>query len=265
MIDFHSHILPNIDDGSRSVEETFHIIKEAEQAGFNTIIATSHYIEGYYESIVDERLELITAINEKLKSENCDVRIKIGNEIYFSDNVKLLLEQRRATTIDNSQYILFELPFDIKPMNIYDFVYELLQNKLKPVLAHPERYSYTQKDPSIITDLIEKGVLMQINYGSVIGQYGEKAKIIARKLLETNSVHFLGSDVHRENSIYPQIPKILEEIRTIIGEEKLEEISTKNAELVLRNDEIEVDNPDKIELSFKEKLKINKKSKTSIV
>ena len=265
MIDFHSHILPNIDDGSRSVQETFEMIKEAEKVGFDTIISTSHYIEGYYESSVAERQEIVNAINKKLEEDQHDTRIKLGNEIYFSDNIISLLEQNKATTVENTRYVLFELPLDMQPMNIYDFVYELLQDKKKPILAHPERYSYFQKNPSTITDLIEKGVLMQVNYGSIIGWYNEKAQIIAKKLLENNMVHFLGSDAHRENTIYPRIPEILDKLENIIGKEKIEELTEENPRLVLQNKEIDIDNPVKIELTFKEKMKINKKLKKNIM
>ena len=256
MIDFHSHILPNIDDGARNVEETFKLIKEAEEVGFDTIISTSHYIEGYYESNVAERETWIKAINEKLKERSQNITLHLGNEVYLSNNIKELIEEKKATTIKGTNYILFEMPLNTKPLNIFDVVYDMLQQKLRPILAHPERYSYVQKDPNLIYDLIEKGVLMQCNYGSIIGQYQDKARIIAKKLLENDMVHFLGSDVHRAGTVYKNIPRILNEIEKIVGKEKLEELTTINPKLVLENKSIEIDNPRKIELSLKEKIKI---------
>ena len=241
MIDFHSHILPNIDDGSRSIEETFNLIKEAEKAGFEAIISTSHYMENYYETDVPEREVWVKAILENLKTKNINTNLYLGNEIYFSDNIIELLEKRKASTINDTSYVLFELPLNAEPMNLYDIIYDMLQYKLVPILAHPERYSFVQKDPELIYDLIEKGVLIQSNYGSIIGQYGE------------NMVHFLGSDVHRPNTIYPQIPKILNIISDIIGEDKLEELTTINPQLVLNNKKIEVAEPIDFKLSLKEK------------
>lgn len=257
MIDIHSHILPNIDDGARSIEETFNLIKEAQKVGFEAIVSTSHYMENYYETDVPEREVWVKAICENLQAKNIDTNLYLGNEIYFSDNVINLLEQRKASTINDTSYILFELPLNAEPMNLYDIVYEMLQYKLVPILAHPERYSYVQKDPDLIYDLIEKGVLMQCNYGSIIGQYGEKAKIIVRKFFENNMVHFLGSDVHRPNTIYPKIPQILREVESIIGTEKLEELTTKNAKLVLNNKKIEIEEPTELKLTLKEKVIIN--------
>ena len=259
MIDFHSHILPNIDDGSRSIEETFNLIKEAEKAGFESVISTSHYMENYYETDVPEREVWVKAILENLKTKNINTNLYLGNEIYFTDSIIELLEKRKASTINDTSYVLFELPLNAEPMNLYDVVYDMLQYKLVPILAHPERYSFVQKEPDLIYDLIEKGVLMQANYGSIIGQYGEKAQMIVRRFFENNMIHFLGSDVHRQNTIYPKIPQILDEIADIIGEEKLEELSTKNPKLVLQNKKIEIDEPFDFKLTLKEKIIMNLK------
>ena len=254
MIDFHAHILPNVDDGAKSVEETFNLIKEAKEVGFQGIISTSHYFEEYYEIVKSERESLITAIYDNLKKRNLDMELYLGNEIYISDNIISLLQEEKACTINDTSYVLFELPFNIKPINLYDVVYDMLQYKLVPILAHPERYSFVQSDPNLVYDLIKKGVLMQSNYGSIVGQYGERAKIIIKKLLQNNMVHFLGTDVHKENSIYPKIPQILVEIENIIGKENLEIISTTNPKLALTNKRIEISEPVEIKLSFTEKL-----------
>lgn len=130
----------------------------------------------------------------------------------------------------------------------------MIQYKLVPILAHPERYSFIQKEPELVYDLIKKGVLMQANYGSIIGQYGEKAKMIVEKFLQNNMIHFLGSDVHRQNTIYTRMPEILSEIEEIIGEEKLRELTTVNPELAIHNKRIDISEPIPVELSLKEKI-----------
>ena len=254
MIDFHTHILPNIDDGSRSIDETFNLIKEAKEVGFDCIILTSHYIENFYETDVPERDVWVKAISENLGAKGIDTDLYLANEIYISENMMELLEQQKASTINNSCYVLFELPLNEEPLNLYDVIYSLQENKLIPILAHPERYSFIQKEPELIYDLIEKGCLMQANYGSIIGQYGVKAEYIVKKFLENNMIHFLGSDVHRQNSIYPKIPFALEKIKEIVGEEKLEELTTINPKLVLANKKIEIDEPEEFSLTLKEKI-----------
>ena len=254
MIDVHSHILPNIDDGSRSIDETFNLIKEAKEAGFEGIICTSHYMENYYETDRPEREVWINAIDENLKNKNIEMNLYLGNEIYMSDNIIKLLEDGKATTMNDTSYVLFELPLNVEPMNLYDMVYEMQQYKIVPILAHPERYSFVQTDPELIYDLIDKGVLMQANYGSIVGQYGKKAQMIVQKFLENNMIHMLGTDAHRQNTIYPKIPEILVELKSLIGEEKLNELTTINPELVINNKRIDIRKPYKFELTIKEKM-----------
>ena len=254
MIDFHTHIIPNIDDGSRSIEETFNLIQEAKEAGFEGIVLTSHYIENYYETDVPERDVWVKAISDNLRNKGIETNLYLGNEIYMSDNMMNLLIEGKASTINNSSYVLFEMPLNTEPMNLYDVIYSLQENKLIPVLAHPERYSFIQKEPELAYDLIQKGVLMQANYGSILGQYGEKAEIIVRRFLENNMIHFLGSDVHRQNSIYKRIPYALEKIKDIIGETKLEELTTINPKLALENKRIDIEEPEEFSLTLKEKL-----------
>ena len=254
MIDFHSHIIPNIDDGSRSIEETFNLLKEAKEVGFEGIVLTSHYMEDYYQTDVPERDMWVKAISENLHTKGIDIDLYLGNEIYMSDNMMNLLIDGKASTINNSCYVLFEMPLNVEPMNLYDVIYSLQEHKLIPILAHPERYTFVQKEPELITDLIEKGVLMQANYASILGYYGEKAQYIVRKFFEHNMIHFLGSDVHRQNSIYKRIPKALEEIKEIVGEEKLEELTTINPKLALENKRIDIEDPEEFSLTFKEKL-----------
>jgi len=176
MIDFHTHIIPNIDDGSKSIEETFNLINEAKEAGFDGIVLTSHYIENYYETDIPERDVWVKAISDNLRVKGIETDLYLGNEIYMTDNMMNLLIQGKASTINNSSYVLFEMPLNAEPMNLYDVIYSLQENKLIPVLAHPERYSFIQKEPELVFDLIEKGVLMQANYGSILGKYGEKAR-----------------------------------------------------------------------------------------
>ena len=254
MIDFHTHIIPNIDDGSRSIEETFNLIQEAKEAGFEGIVLTSHYIENYYETDVPERDIWVKAISDNLKNKGIETNLYLGNEIYMSDNMMNLLIDGKASTINNSSYVLFEMPLNAEPMNLYDVIYSLQENKLIPVLAHPERYSFVQKEPELVYDLIQKGVLMQANYGSILGQYGEKAEIIVKRFFENNMIHFLGSDVHRQNSIYKRIPHALEEIKDIVGEAKLEELTTINPKLALENKRIDIEEPEEFSLTLKEKL-----------
>ncbi len=243
MIDFHTHILPNIDDGSKNIEETFSLIKEAEKAGFDKIISTSHYFEGFYESSHIDREAWIEALNTKISEQNINVKLYLGSEIYISDNIVNLLESNKASSINKTRYVLFEMPLNAKPLNLYDMIFELIRHKYIPILAHPERYTFVQKDTELIYDLIQNGVLMQSNFGSFIGFYGTEIQKTAKELLQRNMIHFLGSDVHRQNTLYQKIPETLKTLKKYISSEKIEELTETNPSLVLENKEIEIYEP----------------------
>lgn len=247
MIDMHSHILPNIDDGARNEEETNRLIIEAKNAGFEAIITTPHYMENYYEMDEIKRKKLINTIQT-------DIKLYVGNEIYLSENITKLIKENKASTINNTNYVLFEMPLNAQPMNIYDLIYEMLQYKLIPILAHPERYTYIQQNPQIVCELIQKGVLMQSNYGSIIGQYGKKAQALVKIFLRNNMIHFLGTDTHRPSTVYFNMEKILERLVKLIGKNKMDELSTVNPKLVLENKRIEIDIPNEIKLTLGDKL-----------
>ena len=235
MIDFHSHILPNVDDGSRDMGETLNLIQEANEVGFTKIISTSHYMQNYYETNEYERQCLL----DNIKKLANDTELFLGSEIYLSNEMVSLLKNKEASTINNSKYVLFELPMNMKPFNTKEVIYRLIENEYIPIIAHPERYNYVQKDIKYVKELFEMGALFQANYGSIVGWYGKDAERSVKKLLKEDLIHFLGSDVHRTNNTYTIIPKALKKIRKIISEEKLEELTTLNAQRVLNNQEIE--------------------------
>lgn len=234
MIDFHSHILPQTDDGSISVEETINILKEAKQVGFTKVISTSHYLEGYYESNEAERRELL----EKIKQENVGIDLYLGSEIYISENMIDFLKENKASSINNSRYVLFELPMGNETVLAKEMIYRLIENDYVPIIAHPERYSYVQDNPEYVNELLDMGAMFQSNYGSIIGLYGKKAEKTVKKLLKENLIQFLGSDVHREEHVYVLMPKILKKLKKIISSDRLEEITNINPQKVLDNEEI---------------------------
>lgn len=238
MIDFHAHILPNIDDGSTSMEESINLIKEAEQAGFTGIISTSHYLQNYYECDEAERRRILAELANQVKVADVEAEIPklyLGSEIYISTDIVELLEEGKASTINGTNYVLFELPMNSKPLFVKEVVYKLIENGYNPIIAHPERYSYVKENIEFVRELKNMGALFQSNYGSVIGMYGGSAKKTLKKLLKEDLITFLGSDVHAVGQIYPKIPKILRKLEKWISPEKLQELTTLNAEKVLES------------------------------
>jgi len=230
MIDLHTHIIPNIDDGSRSVEDSIRIAREAKENGFSAIFCTSHYLEHSYNVEKEENDKLFNELKKQL-----DIDIYSGNEIYISPNILECIEEGKVQTLNDSKYILTELPMENSVPYLKDVIFKLVSKGYIPIIAHPERYQFVQKDYKSLIELTKMGVLFQMNYGSIVGVYGRKAKKSAKILLKNDLIHFLGTDTHRADFIYNDIEKIKKKITKIIGEEKFIELSETNARPIIES------------------------------
>ena len=235
MIDFHSHILPGIDDGSKNLEQSIAMVNEAKKVGFTKIISTSHYMENYYECNEKNRKELLEQVQKNVNG----IELCLGNEIYITNNIIELLQNGQASSINGTKYVLFEFPLiTTRPMNDKEVIYRLVENGYIPIIAHPERYPFIQENPDYLFELEEMGALFQANYGSIIGMYGLKAKKTLKILLKNNLISFFGSDVHKPEQVYNKIPKIIKKLKKVISDEEFIEFTEINPQKVLNNEDI---------------------------
>ncbi len=237
MIDIHSHIIPNIDDGSNRIEESYEMLKKANNAGFTEIITTSHYIEGTYITNSNAKNAILEKLNQFAKENSINMQLHNGSEIYITLNMVNLLEQKEASTLANSKYVLFELPMNNNVIYLDECIFELKSKGYIPIIAHPERYRIVQQDFKIVTEWINKGAYMQCNYMSIIGNYGNMAKKTVKNLLKNNLVHLLGSDAHNIEG-YSHIKKCVKKIQKYIGKDRFEQISTINPLHIIKNEDI---------------------------
>ncbi len=235
MVDIHSHLIPNVDDGSKSVEETFMLIKEADRAGITDIILTPHYIVNSYEQNANTLILLKDKLQQILDKDKINVKLHIGMEVYITDNLIDLLKQNKLLTLANSKYLLMELPLNTHVQYEDIIIFKLIENNIIPIIAHPERYRFIQENPDKVEELIESGCLMQSNIGSILGIYGNHAKQTFKYLLKKDLIHFLGTDTHRKDTIYPLLKKATKKIEKIIGKEKTEELIKINPQKILNN------------------------------
>ena len=168
-IDIHSHILYNIDDGSKSLEESINIIKEHIKMGFTDIVVTPHYIENtkYIANNLTKQ-NILKKLKEELKKQNININLYLGNEVFINNNIEELINNKEISTINNSKYILIEFPMNQKPKDVNNIIYELRIKGIIPIIAHPERYDYVEKNPDIVNEWIEEGAILQSNYGREI-------------------------------------------------------------------------------------------------
>lgn len=251
MIDFHSHIVYEVDDGSDSIENSIELLRQAKKVGFNKIILTPHYMQNYYEMPKSNIQEKIQKLEKIIKKEQINIELYQANEIYIANDITTLLNEEKASTINNSCYILFELPMNEEPPNLLEVIYTLLENRNIPIIAHPERYLYIQQNPNRLLELLELGVLFQANYGSILGLYGKQIEKTVNTLIKNNFIHFLGSDIHKTGNVYNKMYKIKKRLEKITTKEKIEELTAKNAQKVINNEKIEIEMPLFIKKQFR--------------
>lgn len=228
MIDIHSHILPGIDDGARSLEESISIIQELVSQGVTSVIATPHFIlDTMYMSSRKRNLELLERLKQALVDAHIDVNLYLGNELFIDIELADLLQHGVVSTMADSKYILVEFSLNEEYPNYEDILGNLIELGYKVILAHPERYTLTQQDYTIIQRLHEMGILMQCNVGSFVGQYGKDTKKLAIRLAKEKMIFALGSDIHRAHG-RNRIIKAQKKLKKYYNERELNQIMVRN-------------------------------------
>lgn len=200
MIDFHTHILPAIDDGSRNLEESLEILYRQQEAGIEIIIATPHFYPNQtIETFIKARKDALETLEEEIQKRK--LHLRLGAEVLLSvDTWKL--EGLEALCIEGTHYILVELPYSYWSDWVYASVEKLIIAKgLTPILAHVERYDAVEEEPNRLLPFLEMGCILQANTIS-FHQESSKRKL-ALKLVKHGFIQLLGSDVHRSKGLYP--------------------------------------------------------------
>ena len=235
MTDVHSHILFGIDDGSRTISESVELLKKLKSVGFNNVILTPHFIlDSTYNSNYESNIKIYNELKERLISENIDINIYLGNEIFIDKNVPTLLEKNIITSLNGTKYVLVEFPMHNKLLNIEDILYEIRSKGYEVVIAHPERYDAFKEDYSIVDTLREDGFLFQSNYSSILGYYGKDSIKLLKYMLKRHYIDFLGTDIHRIEKTYviDSFKKIEKHIIKVTGSEYYNKIQLNNNKLV---------------------------------
>ena len=240
MIDMHNHILYGIDDGCKTIEESIETIKNMKKIGFNSIDLTPHYIEdSSFKANNNLKLQRLEILKEELLKNNIDVNLFLGNEIFINESINELIINKEIRSINNTRYILIELPFNNQILNLDDYLYELKLKGYKIIIAHPERYTYFKDNYKEARKLYDSGVLFQVNYGSIIGQYGSSSLKLVKKLLKDDMVDFISTDIHKpSSSLFDKFDDIKHKIIKIIGEDKFKDISYNNILKVINDEDI---------------------------
>ena len=226
MIDVHTHILPMIDDGSKTFDESIKIVEKAARSGIKVIVATPHILEPPSSDLYEKILRAARELEDEIVKRKINITLILGAEFFIFHDLPEYIETHKELIIQykKKKYILLELPVHQIPIYTEAVIFNLLLSRVIPIIAHPERNLEIQQKPEKLKDLIQKGALTQLNAGSLTGVYGRKVKKTAKILLKKNLIHIMGSDIHSfSDGTYPLI-KGIDAAEKIIGREKSEQL-----------------------------------------
>jgi protein-tyrosine phosphatase len=195
-VDVHSHLLPGLDDGVQSFEEAGEIIQRFISLGYKKLITTPHVMSDTYRNTPELILERLDGLNAYIREKQLDISVSAAAEYYLDEDLMEKIQNNTPVLTFGENYLLFETNFLSEPLLLRDFIFAVSTRGYQPVLAHPERYIYLQHDLAKLEELLDRGVLFQINTSSLTGYYSKGAQTTAHRLIDHGWVHFIGSDCH---------------------------------------------------------------------
>lgn len=196
-VDLHCHILPGIDDGAKSVEDSLSMARQAVEEGVTHILCTPHHNNGVYLNPKNEVILRVKALQESLDEAQIPLTLLEGQEVRLSGDLVAMIDRVDILFADLSDtYVLIEFPSSMIPPYAEKVLFELCSLGYVPIIVHPERNAQIMKNPNELLPFIEMGCLGQVTNASFVGEFGKKVKKVADILVSHNLVHILSSDAH---------------------------------------------------------------------
>ena len=212
MYDLHAHILPGVDDGARTEDDSLRMARAAAETGTRVMLATPHRRDVTERSSVDYVGGLLHQMNDQIAGLGIDLSLRQGMENHLDLDLPDEVSAGRALQINGSRYILVEMPFFGRPNYVEEVLFQLQVMGVTPVLAHPERIEAFQRDVGLLEAFVERGMLSQVTSGSLVGHFGKRVRRFTHSLLRRGLVHVIASDTHfatgsRSPTLLPGIEK----------------------------------------------------------
>ena len=235
IVDMHCHILPGLDDGAKNEQETLEMLKIAYEEGIRVIIATPHHHKKRGICTCRQYKEALEKTRKLAYEIDPGFRIIPGMEVYFDQDVINKLQNKNLQTMGNSQYLLVEFSPDAESVYIRQSMQQIEMEGYTPILAHVERYSSLLESIEDVKDLVDMGVYIQVNAGSITGDSGRTVKRFTKQLLERHLVHFVGTDAHSSGRRRPKIKECAEYVSKKFGEDYAKDLFQRNGMRVIKN------------------------------
>lgn len=220
--DMHSHLIPGIDDGAPDFATSLQLINGLTQLGFKKLITTPHIMWDMYQNTRDDILKRYERLKEQLEAEKINVDIKPAAEYFLDENVKKLLADRKPLLTIHDNLVLVEFSMASEPLDLKEILFEMQMQGYQPVIAHPERYVYHERNKAFFEDLKISGFYFQLNIMSLAGTYGKAVHDLARYFIKNQYYDLAGTDLHNQHHLSQlQNPSIIPILKELVDSGKL--------------------------------------------
>ncbi len=199
--DMHSHLIPGIDDGSQDLETSAELINGMAASGYKKLITTPHIMWDMYKNTRGDILQRFDVLKEKIKEKGIEIELGVGAEYYLDDYVKELLKKKEPLLTISNNLVLVEFSLASEPIDLREILFEMQMQGYLPVIAHPERYVYYERNKSFFEELKSSGLLFQLNILSLAGFYGKSAQEMANYFIKNNFYELAGTDLHNQHHL----------------------------------------------------------------
>lgn len=232
-IDIHAHIVPGVDDGSKSNRESVEMLRQAYAAGITTVIATPHYSKGFQTYTTEDIKRYCKALEKHAQKHiSPDFKVYAGQEIFYNERSLEMIQSGEVISLADSNYILLEFSPEISYSSLFQALREVAMTSYFPVLAHVERYVCLREEDRM-EELRALGVMLQMNYAHIEGKWYDADTKWCRKMLKENFIDVLGTDMHNSKDRGPRVDAAMDWMKKHLDEEYLEQITTLNAQAIL--------------------------------
>ena len=235
MIDLHCHLLPGIDDGASNLDTSLAMARIAASEGIGTVACTPHILPGVYNNRGPAVRQAVASLRAKLLEAGITLRLVTGADVHIGPDLAERLEDGRALTLNDSRYLLLELPHHTFPRRLDSLIFGLQAAGYVPILTHPERLDWVADHYDVIQRLTFKSVLMQITAGSLLGGFGRQTRYWAERMLDDGLCHVLATDAHDTKQRGPRLALARELVAQKLGEDEAINVVLRRPQGILEN------------------------------
>lgn len=235
MIDLHSHILPGIDDGSKSLEMSLDMARIAVADGIEVMACTPHIYPGLY---MNDTLGILTArdrLQREFDERGIALKLTVGADVHLVPNLIEGLRARTIPSLHHGRYLLLEPSHHVAPPNFAESVFHLVGAGYVPVITHPERLTWIEDHFKVFEDLTRQGAWMQVTAGALTGVFGPRAKYWGEKFLGDGLTHIIASDAHSSGRRVPVLSQARDIAEKLLGKEEALQLVQGRPACILAN------------------------------